>query len=310
MACPQRVRCATIETMQHFHVVGGLLRSGSTLLCNILNQNPRMYVSSTSPLFAGVSALSSVWSQSAETRGMLVRDRDGMLERMTRTTRAVCDAWYAHVDNPVVIDKSRGWNFDAALLGNVWPDAKLITISRDLRSIYASIERRHLETAILDPNMGGKTLIGRAKFMFSPDGPLGAALIGMEDLCRRRPDNWHWLRYEDLCRDPATALSVLYEALGEDHYEHDFTNVVNVAEDVDEMYLLKFPHEGCGPVRAPVDQDWLKWVSPDIEALIMESFELYNVHFGYAEPKKNDPPFDLKHLAGVLTEALAGRKTG
>lgn len=269
---------------RRFHFVGGLLRSGSTLLCNILNQNPRFYVSSTSPLPGAVGAVSNVWSRSPEMKGLLIRDREKTLARMSGSLRGLMENWYTHLgaDTEVVIDKSRIWNYYAPLINNVWPEAKLVTIVRDLRSIIGSIEKQHCRTAILDEagDLAGKTVFQRVHALFQKESPLGIALLGMEDLIRRQPKNWVWIRYEDLCAKPDRTLTRLYEALGEPYFEHDLNNIVNVAEDVDELYSLKFPHEGDGPLRSPERQDWKPWISRDLEAEISK-FTFYSKFFEY-----------------------------
>lgn len=267
---------------KRFHFIGGLLRSGSTLTCNIFNQNPTFYVSSTSPVVGALSATQAVWSNSSEIKGMMVKDRKLTYERMQRGLRGVVNGWYAHRDESVILDKSRAWNFNAALIADLWPDAKVLTVVRDLRSIIGSIEKRHNGTAILDdaPDFAHRTVVERVSAMLKATHPVGAALMGVEDLIRRQPKNWIWVRYEDLCASPDDVMRELYERLGEPYFEHDFSNVKNVAEDVDELYNLKFPHEGCGPVRAPVERDWEGWISPDIEAQI-QTFTFYSKAFGY-----------------------------
>jgi len=271
---------------KRIHFIGGLLRSGSTLTCNILNQNPRFYVSSTSPLVSAVGSVSSAWSSSAEIKGLLIKDRQLTVHRMASSMRAIGDAWYGHLeDAEVVIDKNRAWNYLSPLLEQVWPDAKVVTIVRDLRAIVGSIEKQHARTAILDraPDLAHRTLWQRVVDHFKPTEPLGAALLGMEDLIRRNPRNWTWVRYEDLCAEPEETLGKIYSALGEEYFDHDFQNVVNVAEDVDELYNLKFPHQGDGPVRTPGGPDeWRPWVPADVEEYVMQ-FSFYNRAFGYSD---------------------------
>ncbi len=265
---------------KRFHFVGGLLRSGSTLLCNILNQNPRFYVSSTSPLPGSIAAVTATWSRSPEIKGLMVKNRAGTLDRMARGLRGLSEAWYADFDKEVILDKSRLWNFHAPLISNVWPEAKLITIVRDLRSIAGSIEKQHQRTAILDDavDLPHKTAYERMSWLFTADAPLGLALMGVEDLIRRQPKNWIALRYEDLCEAPHSVLMKLYKGLGEPIFDHDFKSIVNVAEDVDELYNLKFPHQGDGPLRPFQTQDWEGWISGDIEEQISR-FTLYNNWF-------------------------------
>ena len=57
------------------NVICGLPRSGSTLLCNILNQNPDFHASSTSPLAQTLGALSQFLSTSPEVKSDLYNDR-------------------------------------------------------------------------------------------------------------------------------------------------------------------------------------------------------------------------------------------
>lgn len=270
--------------MHTFHFVGGLPRSGSTLLCNILNQNPRFYASSTSSLSNKVHGLSNSYAFSEETKGLLLMAREETLERLRRSTREYCETWHGNVKEPVVFDKDRRWNFHSGLVHDLWPESKLITISRDLRSIVASIEKRHQMTAIIEPSptLLGKTMMNRYEDLFDVKmGTIGTALYGMEDLIRRNPANWVRLRYEDLCSQPEAVMQQLYKKLGEPWYEHDFANVENVAQDVDELYLLKYPHEGCGPVRKPDLNEWKKYVHPDAETKIYGTFPLYQATFNY-----------------------------
>lgn len=269
--------------MRILHFVGGLPRSGSTLLCNIFNQNPQIHASSTSALSTMIHGMSNAYAHSQEIMGQLGNDRDGTMQRLHERTRRYCEAWYENLERPVVLDKDRRWNYHSGVLQCLWPDAKLITISRDLRSIIASVEKRHQQTALLEPSpdLLGKTMMERYKFMFSPKGTIGSALFGMEDLIRRNPANWVRVRYEDLCTQPQASMDHLYHKMGLESFEHDFSNVVNVAEDRDELMLLKYPHEGCGPVHPPNLDEWKAWVHAEAEAKIYEAFPLYQATFNY-----------------------------
>ncbi len=47
--------------MKTIHFVAGLPRSGSTLLCNILNQNPKFHATATSGILDIVLAIRNQW---------------------------------------------------------------------------------------------------------------------------------------------------------------------------------------------------------------------------------------------------------
>ena len=90
-----------------FNVIGGLPRSGSTLLCNILNQNPKFHASSTSMITPVLNTMSNMLSKSTEIKGELQKDRKKTEERMRQLLRGVVEGWYKDYD--VVFDKCRGW---------------------------------------------------------------------------------------------------------------------------------------------------------------------------------------------------------
>jgi len=89
------------------HVITGLLRSGSTLLCNILNENNIIYASHTSIVCERMKELLTGFSRSIEFIGDLGHDKDGTINRLRDSARAFCNTWYAKAP-PIVFDKSRG----------------------------------------------------------------------------------------------------------------------------------------------------------------------------------------------------------
>jgi sulfotransferase len=62
--------------------------------------------------------------------------------RRKRILRAVFDAYYARVPgDSVVFDTSRSWNAKAALLGQLYPDCRIVCCVREVGWILDSIER-------------------------------------------------------------------------------------------------------------------------------------------------------------------------
>ncbi len=267
--------------MSEFHAIGGLPRSGSTLLCNILNQNPRFHASSTSVLPQTLSGMAHLWSNSPEIKSRLIDDKQATEDCLGHVMRAVITEWHASLRG-VVFDKSRAWNHNAALLEYLVPSAKLILCVRDLRAVFASIEKQHGKNPIFDLATVPleKTHLTRADSMFSAQGMIGGPLVGVEDVLRRRSQNVHVVQYEQLVAQPRKVLSTLYTEIGEDDFDHDFDNVKNAATDCDALYLDKFPHQGDGKVEER-KEDWQEHVSPDVCAQIMNRFPKYNRAFGY-----------------------------
>jgi len=262
------------------NVIGGLPRSGSTLLCNVLNQNPEFHASSTSCLPAMVASLNSLWSQVPEIKGGLLHDADQIKHRMYMSQRAMCDAWYTHEPGKLVFDKSRGWNNIVMPFQKIFPGGKVIICLRDLRDMFASIEKQHRKNPLLDVFPADAGITQRAQGMFGPKGMFGTCLRGIKDIIDRRLDVY-WLRYEDFSEHPGQTMQRIYAYLGiEECFEHDFDNVLNVAEDPDFLYLEKYPHQGDGRIEKR-ESEWRKFMSPDLAKGIMDGHKWYNTVFGY-----------------------------
>lgn len=266
-----------------FHVVTGLPRSGSTLLCNVLNQNPKFYASSTSPLPAFINTLVHTWSNSVEVKGLLEKQEQETENRLKATAKGVIGNWYSCYDEEVVFDKSRAWSASSLLLKKIYPEATIIVCVRNLVNIFASIEKQHRRNPLLDDAATPmeKTIYSRADRMFGPEGLIGSPIVGIEDLIRRGPDGVLYVQYESFSQNPGMVMERLYSELGEESYQHDFDNVENVADDPDGFYLHKFPHKGEGKIVPCNIEEWKEYISPDLAMTIKGRFPDYNTFFGY-----------------------------
>lgn len=268
--------------MKKLNVICGLPRSGSTLLCNILNQNPRVFASSTSILPQIVSNTINLLSNSAELKGGLIHNKELTEARIDNSLRAFCSSWYLHKQDFIIFDKSRGWSHNLLALRRIYPQSKAIVIVRDLRNVFASVEKQHQKNPLLDQaaNPGEKTIYGRADNLFSPKGMIGGPIEGVEDIIRRKLPVMI-IKYEQLCNFPNEVMAEVYQYLEEPLFIHDFNDVKNTATDVDGLYLNKFPHEGSGKVRPTNPNGWVDFLDEELADKIMVRFPLYNKFFGY-----------------------------
>lgn len=270
-----------------FHAIAGLPRSGSTLLQNILNQNPAFHASSTSPIAPLLAETSLFLSTQAEVKSLLARDRRSTEERILIAMRGLVRGWYearSH-DAEVVFDKGRGWCHNVNLLTALWPQARIIVMVRDLRSVFASIERANEATPMfsLAKSPQEKTVFTRYDTLFAPAGMVGICLNGIEDMLRRGNPAAIYVQCEAFCRNPEVVTRNLYDQLGERWFPgHDFDDVKNTAEDLDALWLNKFEHVGAGKVRPRDPEEWRDHCPGDIASMIMTRFAAFNAAFGYA----------------------------
>lgn len=267
-----------------FHTIAGLPRAGSTLLCNVLNQNPLFWATSTSALTGMLSTLSGFWSNSIEIKNLLEKEKNRTEKRMSDSMKAFIEAWHRRDDSrEVIFDKSRGWAHHSLILNKLYPSSKMIIVVRDLRNVFASIEKQHRKNPLIDFAGDGaeKGIFQRADAMFSPQGMIGHCIEGILDVIRRNPKGIVYVTYETLSKNPEAIMGRIYGEINEDIFKHDFDDVKNTAIDCDGHYLNKYPHKGEGKISPCNPDEWKEFLSPDLAQTIMGRFSTFNQFFGY-----------------------------
>ena len=259
-----------------FNVLSGMPRSGSTLMCNILSQNEALHVGSTSVLCKMINDVSASASSAEEFKSEFINNSNIAYNRLKNSTIAFMETWYKDKSN--VINKSRAWTHTNDILLDLYPKAKQIVMVRDLRSIYASIEKQHKKNPMLE--MHERNSKDKASVMLSPDGIIGNSAKGVEDLLRRKAKNVFFVIFEEFVNNPQEYMKRIYEFLEQPYYEHDFKNIPNKANDVDGLYYNKFPHN-TGKELKVLPSEWHEYISNDLAQDIMEVYPLYNNSFGY-----------------------------
>lgn len=254
------------------NVVTGLPRSGSTLLCNILNQNPKIYASSTEILAGGVRALTTAFSENPSTISCLINEQL-LHEKIRKCVRQLCLDWHKDKNKEIIYNKDRLWASMGLIYNNVFPEGKMIVTCRDLRDIYASLEKQHRQNPLLHGTayLGSQDVRDRASQMCSEQGLIGACVKGIEDLMRRRLSNVIFIRYEDLVKKPKETMKLI-----DDSFEYQFDDIVNTAEDIDEVYQNKFPHRGCGKLTDQSVDMWKNIIDDELAQEIYNHFPYYN----------------------------------
>jgi sulfotransferase len=117
------------------HLISGLPRSGSTLLCALLRQNPRFTAAMTSP----VASLCGTMHKKMCGGEFAVFFDDAKRASMLR---GVFDSYYPGIKpGEVVFDTNRIWSGSAALLKALYPESRIICCVRDIGWIIDSVER-------------------------------------------------------------------------------------------------------------------------------------------------------------------------
>jgi sulfotransferase len=150
-------------------------------------------------------------------------------DQRRRMVRGVIDAYVASFSRAVVFDTSRQWCNLLGIVAGLFPGAKVLCCVRSPAWIMDSTERFIQRDPFKSSKLFGydlsMTVFDRVPAMLRGQY-LGAVLNGLKQAwCGEYADRLVLIRYESLAERPADVLEVIYGAIGEDPFKHDFDNV-------------------------------------------------------------------------------------
>jgi sulfotransferase len=224
--------------MKTFHFVAGLPRSGSTLLCNILAQNPRFYATHTSGCIEVLLLMRNNWDKLAEHRANLDWPA---LERVLASTLQT----YHSTDRPVIFDKSRAWLAYIEFLENILQrKAKVLVTVRPVVDILASFEklyrkntRFHTIPGENDNYFKFQSIEGRSDYLMETQNVVGLSHLRVrEALLRGLRDRFLFVDFDTLTKSPEKKMKEIYDFLDEKYFSHDFGKVKQVTQENDVVH--------------------------------------------------------------------------
>ena len=224
-----------------------LPRAGSTLLSNIVGHHPDFYVSPTSALIDLVLGSRIGYNDSRETaytdtetwkKGFINFNRYGLAGFMNAVS-----------DKPYHLDKSRMWAAYYDLLNMIVPNPRVVLMVRDLRAIYASLEKKLRENPDVDAKimnnieMKNITTAQRVEY-WSGTQPVGYSIIKLKELILQKIDkNILFFRYEDFCQYPDQHMKKLYQFFEVEYFQHDWNNIQQLTSENDEAHGIFGDHK-------------------------------------------------------------------
>lgn len=232
-------------TEKTFHFLSGLPRSGSTVLSAILNQNPEVYVTPTSPLLDQLIVNQDIW------HGLQTVKANPIPEQLTNITRRMINGMWQHIPQQIIIDKNRGWgkNMPASeILFN--KKIKMVATTRDLPSIMASW------LSLIRKNNNNK-IDEEIKQRGYPVNDMNRMAIMWYDMVRDCVESLEQAKidagdrllivdYDDLMNFPKETIEGVEIFLDLPHHTYDFENIVSLTNDDD---LSAWGLEGMHTIR-------------------------------------------------------------
>ena len=234
--------------MEKLHLISGMPRSGSTLLCNLLNMNPKFHATATSPL---IDVLSNIRASFSHNVTFKTNDRINQYENIQKGLKGFVNGFY--YDKNVVFDKCRGWSNNINFLDNILQheNTKIIWIYRNPIDIINSIEKHNNRTILLENadqknGIDFSTLKSRVDNLINDGGLVARPVWYLNDAIEMGYGNRILLiKYEDICKNTQKTLNKIHEFIGEDIYQYDkneFKDLKQTTIEFDGLYNFKFPH--------------------------------------------------------------------
>jgi len=272
--------------MEKLFFQSSMPRSGSTLLQNILAQNPDFYATPTSGVLELIFAARGNYTSSPE---FLAQDPALMKQGFLEFCRKGMVGYYEGItDKKYVVDKSRGWGIHYGFLNEVFPEPKIICMVRNLKDVFASMEKNYRKNPekqdpILDWSKMQGTSVPKRVDIWAQNPPVGMALERLSEIFRMGLDKHiHFVKFEDLCLYPEETMKGIYNYLGIPHFAHDFDNIEQVTKEDDAVYGIYGDHNIRTKVE-PVPSQAKAVLGKDVTDWIWTNFKWYNDYFRYTK---------------------------
>jgi len=227
--------------MHKVNFMCGMQRSGSTLLSCLLNQNPDVYSSKTSPLLEIVAAIGKSIDYSLFE---FTFDPDSVSKKIIPST---INSFYQDIDKPIIFDKHRGWLSALHLLDEFYPNPKILCTVRpvpeSITSFFRLIENdnRNIIDKTLREEGKPLTITNRAECIM--DRIVGPGLNAINNGISYNKDYIHFVEYNELVSNPQETMDKIYDFLEVPSFKHNFLDVENTCkEDKDSNWGMKDLH--------------------------------------------------------------------
>lgn len=237
--------------MKTIHLMAGLPRSGSTVIASILNQNPQVYVTPTSPMLNVAVKMQEAWATDPTVQANL----EHLEPQINNLTKAILPAFWEHRPENIIIDKGRGWAKNIPTVNQLFGyKTKVIVNTRDLPSIMASwmtLIRNQPDNCYIKRQIRNKgfeptdeNLMAEMWFNMVKD-----CMEGLKQIRTDAPNQILEVNYDTFIKSPKETIESISDFLSLPKFEYDFNNIINDTKDDD---LVAWGFSGLHTIRDSV----------------------------------------------------------
>lgn len=229
-----------------YYFLSGLPRSGSTVLTSILNQNPAVFATPTSPLLDQLIENQNIWHNLQTVKA------NPIPVQLDNITRRMINSMWSHVPQNVIIDKNRGWgkNMPAAEI-LFQKKIKMIAVKRDLPSIMASwlTVLKNNPNSYLDQKLiqQGKQLTDVNRMDEMWHNMVKDCVESLQQALIDAKNQVLVVNYDDIVDNPKQILYNIEQFLDIPSHVYDFNNIENTYKDDD---LAAWGLDGMHKIRS------------------------------------------------------------
>jgi sulfotransferase len=217
-------------------------RAGSTLLQNIIGQNPYFYVTPTSSLSTLVINGAATFDRAEGFRKE--KDYNLMKNSFHNYCKEGMNGYFSTITNkPYVLDKSREWITVLPFLNKLYSSPKVITLVRDLRSVYSSFEKYFISNPESDHSLCREldipsfSLLGDRINYYQSSPLVMDVLRPLRDIIElKNKYNIKIIKFEDLCLKPQQTLDEIYSYLEIPSFKHNFNQISQITYENDNFH--------------------------------------------------------------------------
>jgi sulfotransferase len=259
------------------YFVSGLPRSGSTLLMNLLGQNPRHHVTPTNALLELFFTVKERWTQFLEFQA---QGLDTVKPRILKALRGLLHGYYEEElrRGKAVFDKSRGWlQYIEPVEQALGHRIQVIVTVRDVRSIVASFEKLYRARTIQhrdpvgDDYFNCQSIEGRARAILGPAATAGLAIARLRDALERGVgDRLVVVPYAALTSVPSEMMSLLHRLFNFPAFQYDPSHVEQLTQEDDSLHGMPLHRvrpevepEAAMPWEGVLPSNVANWISSE-----------------------------------------------
>ncbi len=223
-----------------------LPRAGSTLLQNIIGQNPSFHVTPTSGMIDLMLGTRIGYNGNVESKA---GDKDMWKEGFYSYCREGFRGYTKNLtDKPYILDKNRAWGSYYKLINEINPNPKIIFMVRDLRAVFASMEKKFrmypdIDDGMLDNIKLANITTHQRVETWASGHPIGYAVNKLhQSILDKTAQNFLFIKYEDLCANPKPQVDSIYRFFGLEPFEHDYKYIPQITVEDDTVHGIYGDH--------------------------------------------------------------------